>query len=126
VTVIARFNPPSLGTPLSHAVLESVRAEAPAPKEIDRIERHQAVGAAAICDDVATFAQVTQTCPEFCQRHGDGARNMCSRVLLTWSDVDHSDLAGAYATHEFVVVDRLQRATLLEILACDLLDLGET
>jgi hypothetical protein len=56
VTVIARFDAPSLRTPLSHAVLQSVRAEAPAPQEIDRIERHHAVGAAAIRDNVATFA----------------------------------------------------------------------
>ena len=68
------------------------------------------------------FCNVAQALPEFCERHGDRARNVSRHVLLTRTDVDERDLAGPDTPHEFVVAHRLQRAALLQVLARDVLD----
>jgi hypothetical protein len=57
VTVVARFHAPSLRPPFGHAVFHAVSAEALPSQEIDRIERHHTVGAAAVRDNVAPLLQ---------------------------------------------------------------------
>ena len=84
--------------------------------------RHHAVRAAAIRHDVAPFRQRSQAFPKFCDRCGDGTRNVSRHVLLARTDVDERDLTGADTSHELVITDRLQRATFLQVLARHLLD----
>ncbi len=67
------------------------------------------------CSSPKRFAEV-------CERHGNSARDVRRHVLLARADVDERDLAGADTPHEFVVVNRLQRAAFLEVLARHVLD----
>jgi hypothetical protein len=125
VTVVAGFNAPSPRPPFGHTMLHTVRAEALPSQEIDRVERHHAVRAAAIRHDVAAFLQLAEAFPEVGERHGDRARYVSREVLLTGTDVDEGDLAGADTPHELVVANRLKRTAFFEVLARHLLDLGQ-
>ena len=125
VTVIARLDAPSQGAPFGHAMLHAVSAETLSSQEVDRIERHHAVRAAAVRDDVAPFLQLAHALRQVSEREGNRAGNVPRHVLLTRPNVDQRDLAGANPPYQFVVVDRLQRAALVEVLARDLLDFGQ-
>ena len=50
---------------------------------------------------------------------------MAGAVLLGRTDIEHGDLAALHAAQELVALDGLHRAALLEVLARDLVDLGE-
>jgi len=113
VTVVARFNAPSLRTPFGHTLFHAVSAEALPPQEIDRIERHHAVRAATVRDNVAAFLQLAHALGEICERHGNSARNVGRHVLFTRTDIDERDLAGADTAHEFVIPNWFQRAAFL-------------
>jgi len=121
VTVLTRFDAPSLRPPFGRAKFHAVRAEALPAQEIDRIERHHAVGPAAIRHDVAAFLQRAQAFPEVCERHGHRTRKVRRHVLLARPDIDECDLAGADTPHEFVIAHRLQRTAFFQILARDVL-----
>ena len=94
-------------------------------QQVDRIERHYAVGATAVRDDVAPFLQLLHTRRQVSEREGNRAGNMPRHVLLTRPNIDQRDLAATNPPYQFVVVDGLQRAARVEKLVRDLLDFGQ-
>jgi len=107
-------------------MFQPVRSEALPPKERDRIERHYAIRATAIRDDVAAFTQLAHTSGEVCQGHGERAWKMTRNVLLARPDVDHRNLSRANTACELLIVHRFQRAARSEVLTRDVLDFCQT
>jgi hypothetical protein len=88
-------------------MFQAVRAEPLSAQDIDCIERHHAVRAATIRDDVASFPQLADTLREVGERYRDRAGNVTGHILLAWANVNQRDLIVANPAHELVVVDRL-------------------
>ena len=103
-------------------MFHAVSAKALPTQQRHGVERHHAVRAAAIGDDIPAFPQLAQSPAQICERQGNRTWEVSRHVLLARADVDERDLAGADAAHELVIVDWLQRAAFLEVLARDVLD----
>src|SRR5581483_4472763 len=124
LALITGLDAPSQGAPFRHAILQPMCAKALSAQQVDRIERHHAVGAAAVRDDVAPLLQLLHALRQVSEREGNRAGNMPRHVLLTGPNIDQRDLATTNPSYQFVVVDGLQRATRVEKLVRDLLDFG--
>jgi hypothetical protein len=46
-------------------------------------------------------------------------------ILFGWADIEHSDLTGSDSSKQLVALDGFHRAARLEVLAGELLELGE-
>jgi hypothetical protein len=120
--VAADLNAPSMCTPFRHTEFQPVGAETFPTQEIDGIECHHAIRAAAIRHEVSRDGQLAQLLLEVSQRHRDRARDVSCEVLLTRPDVDQCDVTGPHAAYELVVAKSLHRATFCQVLARHLLD----
>jgi hypothetical protein len=125
MVVLAGVHAPSLRTPFRHAVVEALRAKAFSAQQVDCIERHHAVGAAAVRDDVATFPQLLETLRQISERERDRTGKVPRHVFLTRSNIDQRDLTATNPPYQFVVVDGLERAARVEKLVRELLDFGQ-
>ena len=103
-------------------MFQAVRAEALPSQEIDGVERHHAVRAAAIRDDVAAFLQFAQTFAEFRERQ-EIAPGMCAATYSSRGRTSMSVTSPARTRRTSSSLSTGSNAPRsLEVLARDLLD----
>ena len=106
-------------------MFETARSEALSPQEIDGIECHHAIGAAAVRHDLAPFLQFLEALREVRERYRDRSGNMCRGKLLARAHINDRHVAAANAADQLLVVDRFERATRFEERPRDVLNLGQ-
>ena len=87
-----------------------MRAESLATQQLHGLDGHDAVGAAAVCDDIAVPRQLSESLRQIAHGNRAGTGNVAGRVLLDGTNVEQRDLAPAHASQEFVAIDGLELA----------------
>jgi hypothetical protein len=117
--------PPS-SAPVQDAVLHALRFEALLSQELHRLDRHDAVGSAAVRDDLASLGQLTEALLELVHGDGESARNVAGAVLELGTNIEHHDIAVPYAPEQLITIHGLHGVPRFHVLAGNAFDLGET
>jgi hypothetical protein len=112
------------GAPLWKAVFQSTGFEATRAKCCNGLVGQDAVGAAAISDDLSLGVEFGEARFEVTQRDVHCARQMSQREFVFRPDVENSDRAGARSPPQLVARHGFQAVTIIEIVAHQPLDLG--
>src|SRR6478736_443642 len=103
------------GLPLRKSVLQAPDIEAPRAQLGHRLERQDAVRAAAIGDDLLLARQLGKPLLQLAQRDVQCAWQMAEAVFIFGPDVEQHDTAVAQSRHELGGRDRLQLIARSEI-----------
>ena len=94
-------------------------------KRRNRLERQDAIGAAAVGDDLLRRVDIGEPRHELAQRDVQGARQMPERELVRRPDVEDGHCARARTPHELLARHRLQAVAIVEVAADQPLRLGD-
>jgi hypothetical protein len=84
-----------------------------------------AVGPAAVGDDVGIGRELAQLARQIIDRHGQRSGDVPGVVFGRGADVEHDDVAAAQAPLELGARDRLQLFAIAEVVRGQALDLGD-
>jgi hypothetical protein len=87
------FDRQTRSLPFRITILESTNEIASRAKRCDRLERENAIGTAAISDDLAVRRQLAQAMFQFAKRDVEGAGKMSERKLVFGPHVENRDNA---------------------------------
>ncbi len=107
------------------AVFQADGGESPGAQQLDRLQRQDAVGSAAVGHDLPAVRQLGQARLELAQRQRNGPRDVAGPVLLGRPDVDHGDAAASHALEQLLAIHCLEAVPPLQEAAHDLIDVGE-
>jgi hypothetical protein len=100
-----------------------MRAKAFLAQQFHGFNRHHALWAAAVRDDLAILRQLGQTLSQLTDRDRARPGNMAGAILLGRTHIEDRDFAIPNTLHELLAGDAFQGTAFLEVRVSDLADL---